>query len=135
MNYLKEWSSSVISLPSAKLRKAVEVEGLRDKHLGPRWEYAKVKLRIEPAESFEVGFEMPRIAGSERATFMDAVIMGLLDVVVVMETSPMIDIRVTLVELIEHEVDSSQRAFRMAGRDAGQNLLRMAREQTFVPPQ
>ncbi len=135
MNYLEEWTTSIIRRPSAKLKEPVEVDGLRNAHLGPRWEFAKVRMRVEPSDKFEVRFEIPRNEGSERAIYMDAAIMGLLDAVLVSESSPMIEIRVTLIGMEAHEVDSSPRAFRMAGRDAGQNLLKAARELALTPQQ
>jgi hypothetical protein len=134
MNYLEEWAVSIIRRPSAKLKATVEIDGLRNAHLGPRWEYAKVRMRIEPSDGFDVRFDIPRNPGTEQATYLDAAIMGLLDVVLVSESSPLTDIRVTVISIEEHEIDSSPRAFRMAGRDAGQSLLQAARKQALASP-
>jgi hypothetical protein len=134
MNYLEEWATSIIKKPSAKLKEPVEVDGLRDAHLGPRWEYAKVRMRIEPSDGFDVRFEISQNMSTKQSTYLDAAIMGLLDVILLAESSPLIDIRVIVIGLEEHEVDSSPRAFRMAGRDAGQNLLRTARDRALTSP-
>jgi hypothetical protein len=100
------------------------VNGLHDAHLGPRWEYTKVRIRIEPSDGFDVRFEISRNLSTEQSTYMDAAIMGLLYVILLTESSPLIDIRVIAIGMGEHEVESSPRAFRMAGRDAGQNLFK-----------
>jgi Elongation factor G, domain IV len=132
-NYLEKWAASVIRRPSANLRATVEVEGLRNEHLGPIWEYAKVKMRFEPSERFEVQSRIS-VKNSEQAAYLNAAIMGLLDALLVTWPEPLINVHVTLLEMEEHEVDSSQRAFLMAGRNAGLNLLQVAREQALAPP-
>jgi Elongation factor G, domain IV len=134
MNYLEKWAQSILRRTSNTLKTPVEIEAERDAHLGPRWEYAKIKLRIEPAETFEVRSEVQITEDTVRQTYLDATIMGLLDVLLVAEESPLIRISVNITALEEHEVDSTPMAFRMAGREAGKKLLKAAREQAFAPP-
>lgn len=133
MNYLDTWAANVINRPSASLKRAVDIEGLRDAHLGPRWEYAKVRMRVEPSEVLAVQFDLKN-PSLELSSYLHAAILGLLDVALVAESSPLYNIRVTVFEAEVHEVDSSERAFRMAGRDAGHKLLKASREQALAPP-
>jgi translation elongation factor EF-G len=109
------------------LRESVEIEGVREANLGPRWEFAKIKLRAEPSSLFEVRKEVgPNQVKLDADGFLDAAVMGLLDVLLVAGQSPLKNVRITLLAAEEHEVDSSCNAFRMAGRDAGKKLMDVA---------
>jgi translation elongation factor EF-G len=130
MDYLAFWMQTVVSRKSLPLREATQIDGLCNAHLGPRWEFAKITLRAEPWESFDVqvklGAKQPKF---EKEGYIDAAILGLLDTLLVSGQSPLKDVRVTLLDAEEHEVDSSPNAFRMAGRDAGLKLLAVAIDQ------
>jgi hypothetical protein len=117
------------------LKVPVEIVGTRDQHMGPRWEFAKIRLSVEPADIFDVQIgPLPKAADLEKKGYLDAAIMGLLDVLLTTESLPLRDIRVTFIEAEEHPVDSSQMAFRHAGRDAARNLLQAVNEHAFAPP-
>ena len=125
-NYLAEWATNVQSRPSAKLKVPTEVVGIRDQHMGPRWEFAKIRLKVEPADSFDVRNDLlVNAAELERHGYLDAAIMGLLDVLLTAETLPLRNLCVEFIEAEEHPMDSSQIAFRHAGRDAARNLLQV----------
>jgi hypothetical protein len=84
-------------------------------------------LRAEPCESFDVRVELgAKQSKFEEEGYIDAAILGLLDTLLVSGQSPLKDVRVTLLDAEEHEVDSNANAFRMAGRDAGLKLLNAA---------
>ena len=51
------------------------------------------------------------------------VVFGVLDVVMFAEFGPLSKIRITLEDAGYHEVDSSETAFREAGRDAGRRVI------------
>ena len=65
MNYLTKWFDEVQSRHSMSLSSSVTVSGVRDQHMGPRWERAKIEVRAEPAASFDVRFG-PDIDQSDR---------------------------------------------------------------------
>jgi translation elongation factor EF-G len=122
---LKAWFTDLIERPSARLPGRVRVEGIRNKHLGPRWEYARIVVEAESSDSFSVsGPERPLDAESE--TFVRAAAFGVLDVVLTAAPIPLRDFCLRIVEVHVHPVDSSVMAFRRAGRDAGEQLLREA---------
>lgn len=127
MNYLAAWQQNVVSRPSLRLREAVELETLREANLGPRWEWAKIKVRAEPSEQLEIfiklAVEQPHFL---EYGYIDAAIFGLLDTLLLAAQSPLTKVRLTLIELHDHEVDSSQNAFRMAGRELGRRLIESA---------
>jgi hypothetical protein len=123
MNYLTKWFDAIQSDPSMLLDRSISVTGLRDKHLGPRWEYANVDVLFEPAALFEVRFG-PDIShdDSDRA-FLDAAIFGVLDILLVYGPDPLRNVRITLTRCEIDPVRSSQMAFRQAGRDAGRKVM------------
>ena len=124
MDYLTLWKENVVTRTSMSLREPTEIEGLCDANLGPRWEFAKIRLRAEPSDRFEARVEL----GSKRIKFekegySESAILGVLDALLVSGQSPLRNVRVTLVDAEDHEVDSSPNAFRLAGREAGKKLL------------
>jgi hypothetical protein len=131
-SYLTEWAAQILSSSSMTLRAPVEVVGIRDQHMGPRWEFAQIKVKIEPADSFEVQIDpLARAVDSDENGYLDWAIMGLLDVLLTAETRPLKNIRVTFIEAKNHPVDSSQMAFRHAGRDAARNVFQIMKDNAF----
>lgn len=124
MDYITEWAKDFKARVSLELRKPVEVEGVCNVHLGPRWEFAKILLRAEPADEFcfdvNLGDKKRRF---EDEGYIDSLIKGLLDSLLVSETAPLRKVRVTLISAEDHEIDSSTVAFRLAGRAAGRKIL------------
>ena len=117
--------------PSLALKATVRVEGIREKHLGPRMDFARVEFEVEPADGFIVVVQVPGIEGdAERQMFIDWAIFGFLDVVMVTDGYPVKSMKLTVVAAEFDAIDSSMRAFRLAGRDAGRALLEKLRAGT-----
>jgi hypothetical protein len=107
-----------------KLNTPVTVTGVWDRHAGPKLEFAKIQLKAEPAERFDVDTARLTDAPSlERDGYVSAAIFGLLDVLLTMAPYPLTNLRVILTAAEAHPINSSQMAFRMAGRDAGHKLI------------
>jgi hypothetical protein len=124
-NYLEEWAVSVQKRPSSTLKAPVEITGVRNQHMGPRWEFATINLKIEPAEGFSVNTALlPSQAHLEENGYLNAAVMGLLDILLTAEAAPLKNINVIFLNVEEHPIDSSQMAFRQAGRDAARKLLK-----------
>jgi hypothetical protein len=104
------------------LPRVVRVEGLREKHLGPRCEYGRVVFEATPAEEFSVSGPATALS-KEGQAFVQAAIFGVLDVVLTAGPLPLRKFALGVVEIQDHPVDSSVMAFRRAGRDAGRKLL------------
>jgi translation elongation factor EF-G len=119
---LEDWSEDVLRRRGMTLTAAVRVCGLRDKHLGPRWDYARVVFLVEPAQEFKVvlGARVPDGFDSE---YLESALLGFLDIAMTAEPFPLKLICITVEEAELHEVDSNIMAFRHAGRDAGRKLL------------
>jgi len=128
MDYLNSWAQNVIKRKSIPLQKVIEAEGLRDTHLGPRWEFAKIKIQAEPSDNFVVHFNIndSKREKLDREGYLQAAIFGICDVLLVSNQAPLRDICITFLDAEEHEVDSSPNAFRMAGRDAARKLMEKA---------
>lgn len=107
------------------LQSVVEIIGTRKKHLGPRIDYAKVTMRVEPSGVFEVVDLVDEQDGSRRFGFPDKFVSGLLDALGVSRSEPDLALRVILTSADHHPIDSSPQAFVEAGRDAGRKLAEM----------
>jgi len=122
-DYLALWIKDLSGANAFRLKTAIKVVGERDQHLGPRWEKAKVQLSVEPAPGFEVVDEVPQDTQLETFGYPDYVILGLLDVLMVGLSTPIKNVRVTLIKAEYDPIDSSEMAFRQAGRDAGRKII------------
>jgi hypothetical protein len=122
-DYLRLWAEGLLKAKSLSVRSPITVVGERDKHLGPRWEFAKVEVSVEPAEGFEVVNNVSITDELKGLSFPDCVICGLLDVLMVEESAPLARIRLTLNDAVWSATDTSAMAFRQAGRDAGRKII------------
>jgi hypothetical protein len=95
--------------------------GESNRHLGPKWEFARVRVTVEPALHFEVVDATSGNEGAYREGYIDWTIFGLLDVLMV--DGPLRKIRLILEEIEIHPIDPYRMAFRNAGRDAGRKIL------------
>lgn len=125
MNYFDLWISDLRERTSVHLARPIAVEGHRERHIGPRWEFAKVVMTISPAEELEVYDHVPCRNELEAlgVAWPRCVAFGLLDVLMFAEFGALHKIRITLDDAAYHEVDSSEKAFREAGRDAGLRVI------------
>jgi Elongation factor G, domain IV len=125
MNYFDLWIANLQQCKSVRLTQAVLVVGHREKHFGPRSEFARVVMTISPAEELDVVDKVPCREELEGlgVSWPRCVVFGLLDVIMFAEFGPLHKVRITLDDAAYHEVDSSEKAFREAGRDAGRKLV------------
>ncbi len=128
IDYLKLWADGLLTRRSLTLKSKITVVGERNQHLGPRFEFAKVQMSVEPASSFEVVDALPANEELRQLGYPDWAVFGLLDVLTTAESSPLTNIRVILEKAEHHPVDSSQMAFRQAGRDAGRKIIESLRK-------
>jgi hypothetical protein len=99
----------------------MEIVGERDKHLGPKWDFARAVVAVEPSESFEV-VDITGDAVALSSGYIESFLDGLFDEILTQEPGPILRIKIVL-KAIEHDpVDSSRNAFVEAGRDAGRKL-------------
>jgi|ERR1022692_700260 translation elongation factor EF-G len=125
MTYLDLWIANLRQENSVRLTQAITVVGHREKPRGPHSEFARVVMTISPAEELDVVDNVPCRKELEAlgVAWPQSVVFGLLDVVMFAEFGPLYKIRITLDDAAYHEVDSSENAFREAGRDAARNAI------------
>jgi len=103
------------------IRKLVEIEYKYVKQTGGRGQYGHVYLRLEPQEQ-GAGFEfVDKIKGGVvPREYIPAVQKGVREAMDngIQAGYPVVDVKVTLYDGSYHEVDSSENAFKMAGRMA-----------------
>jgi hypothetical protein len=124
-DYLGLWGEGFRKQDSIFLAGPITVVGEREKHLGPKSEFAKIQLTLHPAYTFEVVDNVAEKSELEKlgVGWPDCAVFGLLDVLMLAEPGPLYKVRVMLEEVWYHEVDSSWQAFRNAGRDAGRKII------------
>jgi elongation factor G len=111
------------------LRRPVEVEGRHVKQTGGRGQFAVAKVRFEPGEDRQgVDFESTVVGGAVPREYHSAVASGIADVAGQGHELrfPFVNVRAVLTDGKHHEVDSSEMAFREAGRIAFRNAIREA---------
>ena len=122
-DYIGLWTENVVGRrPPLTVASPIEVTGERNRRLGPLWECAKVTIYVEPSDHFEVVDLVESTNRAREAGFPDSFIFGLLDILVMMEHGPLINIRVTLRTAEYDPINSTWNAYWQAGRDAGKKL-------------
>lgn len=119
-DYLSEWFVDIQTRRSVLFSKAVTVVGILDEHRGPRWNFAKVKLCLKPADTITI----VDCTSSSLQEFVDATFFGILDVLLTELSSPLRNLSIELLEIEDHPIDSNPIAFRLAGRDAARKALK-----------
>ncbi|HSW44381.1 MAG TPA: elongation factor G [Phycisphaerae bacterium] len=104
------------------VRSAGEAEEEFSRQIGGRGHYARVRLRVEPFTpgpgQDHVVFASEVSYSSLKREFLDSAEQGIRETATtgVLAGNPMMNIKVTLLSAVQHEVDSSEVAFDTAGR-------------------
>jgi len=121
--YLEKWADDLLSRQSDAVTKPGCVEGVRDKALGPRSDYALVIIRFEACNSFHVECDCENRSELEACGYFDSIVFGLLDVLMTASAYPVRNISLRIDRAEIDPIHSSQMAFRLAGRDAGRKIV------------
>ncbi len=111
------------------ITKAVKAEGRYIKQSGGSGDYGVVKIELEPGEPGSGFFFESKVKGGRVPTeFIPAVRQGCEEAGQSGELSgyPVVDLRVRLVDGQSHDVDSSERSFKIAGSLAMKEAMRRA---------
>jgi hypothetical protein len=122
-SYLDQWLYDVATRQPAVLNTTGVVEGIRDKPLGPRSDYARIIVAYESASEFEAHCTAANRSELEADKYLEGAVLGLLDVLLTAGAYPLRNVKLTITEAEIHPIHSSQMAFRWAGRDAAAKLL------------
>ena len=130
MDYLKMWIDNLMLKESISIDRNIQVDGIRNKHLGPRIEYAKVKYEIGPSDQFSVDFSKLKTnlstdLNGEQVEMLNFSIFGLLDILMINNTTPIKKINIIFLEADFDIINSNRMAFRNAGRDAGEKIIKI----------
>lgn len=103
------------------------------KQTGGRGQFAQVKLQIEPAEGFQVENRIQ--GGAIPREYIPAVEAGIREAMQEgpVKGYPVVNLKVTLLDGASHEVDSSELAFKTAGKLALKNALVKAGPRLLEP--
>lgn len=125
MNHFAQWYQNLMTSPSLSLRAEVQATGLRNKHLGPRVEFAEIEVTAQPSTQFEVEFGANLDPGTP-AEYLQGSVFGLMDVLLVSGQYPLRNVRLTISRIGIDTISSSEMAFRHAGREAAKVIIAAA---------
>ena len=110
------------------IAREADAEGKYIRQTGGRGAYGHVSLHVEPAEGKGIIFEDATVGGSVPPEFVPAVERGVRETLSrgVMAGYPMIDVAVKLTGGSYHQIDSSEKAFQIAGSMGAQAAAREA---------
>jgi len=120
-DYISRWGGTRDSGAPLGVASKMEIVGERSKHVGPRFDFARVTMDIEPSENFEILNAVNEIDAVTYG-YPDKFIFGLFDEILAKQPGPITKVRITL-KIAEYDpIDSSPLAFFEAGRDAGHKV-------------
>lgn len=127
------WAANVLARRRSTIEKVVSAEGVCDRMVGGRQDRAGITVVAEPSSEWRVKFETSAADTAElvRASYGEAAIYGLIDVLATVPESPLLDLLIRVVKVEIDPISSSQHAFRIAGRRAGREVLLRAGVPTF----
>ena len=110
------------------IAREADAEGKYIRQTGGRGAYGHVSLHVQPAQGKGIIFEDATVGGSVPPEFVPAVERGVRETLSrgVMAGYPMIDVAVKLTGGSYHEIDSSEKAFQIAGSMGAQAAAREA---------
>ena len=96
-----------------------------NRHVSPRTIRAKVKIAIAPSAELEIidGLAPDKSRLLKDAECFDAVVYGVLDVMMTALPSPIKSFRLTILDALYDDIHSSPMAFRLAAREAAKSIL------------
>lgn len=122
-DYVSLWLDGLPKRKSKTISAPIKASGKFDAYLVYGFQRVEIEFEVEPSSSFEVVNALHRNEEVWENGLMDGAIFGLLDVLMVADSEPICDIRVVLKDVDYDRIECSPRAFRLAGRDAGQKII------------
>lgn len=122
-DWISEWQSGMLEQASSILKAPIEVEGFFQKQMC-HGQFARFRALLEPAERFSVNLErLPDTPSPFQQQYLQPAVEGFLDVFLTMYR-PLRDVRITFLSIEDDPINSSQFAFREAGRVAAREVLK-----------
>jgi hypothetical protein len=124
-DYVAQWFNDLRRRGENWKNEAKEAIGICDIITGPRRMYARVRIGISPGDTLNIVSVLDEgiYDRLEREGFLDFIVYGVLDVLLVEKVIPCTSFTLMLFEADIHDVHSSQMAFRCAAQDAARQLI------------
>ncbi len=125
MTYVEGWFESLLRASPRSIPTAMRVTGQCDQHLGPRLRFARVTISVRPGDRFDVQIAIPPALQDtlQEHQYLDYFVFGFLDVMLTSAEQPATLLSLTITDVDYDPINSSQIAFRLAGRDAGRHVI------------
>jgi hypothetical protein len=124
-NYLDRWYQDLITRTPSQLNQRLEAWGECERHTGPAYWYAKVKIAVAPSDQLIVVNQLDerKALRLKEEGWDEYAIFGVLDVMLTHSLSPYRLFQLTLLDADFNDIESRSIAFRWAGRDAARKIL------------
>ena len=123
MQHLYNWLERKIRGERRRLLQPARAVSEFRRHTGGRTVFGHVTLSATPATEFSYTSRVTWPAGERVQLYEDCVLDGILDVIIVQHTFPVLGLAVTLEEISWHEIDSCALGYGMAARQAIERIL------------
>src|SRR5258706_7218029 len=119
MTIFDEWLRRKLERRSVTIRETREVSHVHRRAAGPRSVYAAIQLRVEPAAALAISCDVQWPNGERAADYVSCITDGVLDELLARDVGPAVTlVRITVISIDFHPVDSSPHAFYIATRAA-----------------
>lgn len=124
MTSFDAWFARKLARPRLTIREAREVAYVHKRGLGGRGEYAGVTMRFESATDFDFASDARWPENEAAEKYVQSVLDGILDELLAQDVGFVVTrLRIRLLAIEWHAIDSSQRAFYFAARGAARRAL------------
>jgi hypothetical protein len=123
MHYLHEWLNRKLRAPRSRLCEPARATEVFRRHTGPRYLFGQVTLSAVPAAEFSYESRVTWPANEQVHLYEDCVLDGILDVLLIGQTHPILSLAVTLEEMAWHEIDSCALAYGLAAQQAMRRII------------
>jgi len=123
MQQLYDWLDRKLRTRRRRLCELARATGEFRRHVGGRILFGQVTLSAVPAHEFLYASRVTWPICEHVQLYEDCVLDGILDVLMVQHTYPVLAVAVTLEEIVWHEVDFCALAYGMAARQAIEHIL------------
>jgi translation elongation factor EF-G len=126
MTAFEAWFGRKLKRRRLTVRQPREVRHVHKRPIGPRSYYAGIRLRVEPADEFSFASDAAWPEGERGDAYEQSILDGVLDELLARDVGPVVThVKVAVLSIEFHPVDSSQHAFYEAARGAIREALRL----------
>jgi hypothetical protein len=123
MQAVYSWLERKLRAPRYRLREPFRASETYHGRIGLEEVFGQVTLSAKPARQFSFSSKVTWPVGEQYQAYEQSVLDGVLDVLLLEQTYPVVGVSVTLEEVVWNDLDSSALAYGLAARLAMRHIL------------